>query len=29
VLRVYDLGESEGVKFLTMEYVQGRTCRTS
>jgi tetratricopeptide (TPR) repeat protein/predicted Ser/Thr protein kinase/ribosomal protein L40E len=23
VLRVYDLGESEGVKFLTMEYVQG------
>ena len=23
VLRVYDLGESEGAKFLTMEYVQG------
>jgi eukaryotic-like serine/threonine-protein kinase len=25
VLRVYDLGESDGVKFLTMQYIEGET----
>ncbi|HZR31908.1 MAG TPA: tetratricopeptide repeat protein [Terriglobales bacterium] len=24
VIRIYDLGEAEGVKFITMEYVEGR-----
>lgn len=24
VVRIYDLGEAEGVKFLTMEYIEGR-----
>ena len=29
VLRVYDLGESDGIKFLTMQFVEGGTCRRS
>lgn len=27
VIRIYDLGEAEGVKFITMEYIQGRDLR--
>src|SRR5436309_2460907 len=28
VIRIYDLGEAEGVKFITMEYVEGEDLRT-
>ena len=28
VVRIYDLGESEGVRFITMEYVDGEDLRT-
>src|SRR5246127_2242894 len=28
VVRIYDLGEAEGIKFITMEYVQGADLRT-
>ena len=28
VIRIYDLGEAEGVKFITMEFVEGRDLRT-
>src|SRR5437773_3294573 len=28
VIRIYDLGEAEGVKFITMEYVEGKDLRT-
>ena len=28
VVRIYDLGEAEGVKFITMEYVDGEDLRT-
>jgi tetratricopeptide (TPR) repeat protein/predicted Ser/Thr protein kinase len=28
VVRIYDLGESEGMKFITMEFVEGRDLRT-
>ncbi len=28
VVRIYDLGDAEGVKFITMEFVQGRDLRT-
>src|SRR2546428_5123336 len=28
VMRIYDLGEAEGVKFITMEYVEGEDLRT-
>ena len=29
VVRIYDLGEAEGFKFITMEYVEGRDLRQS
>jgi tetratricopeptide (TPR) repeat protein len=28
VIRIYDLGESEGVKFITMEFIEGQDLRT-
>jgi len=28
IIRIYDLGEGDGVKFLTMEYVEGRDLKT-
>jgi eukaryotic-like serine/threonine-protein kinase len=28
VVRIYDLGDAEGVKFITMEFVEGRDLRT-
>jgi eukaryotic-like serine/threonine-protein kinase len=28
VIRIYDLGEGEGVKFITMEYIEGKDLRT-
>src|SRR3989442_15582784 len=28
VIRIYDLGEAQGVKFITMEFGQGRDLRT-
>src|SRR5437660_6755678 len=28
VIRIYDLGEAEGMKFITMEYVEGEDLRT-
>src|SRR6266478_2997537 len=28
VIRIYDLGEAEGMKFITMEYVEGKDLRT-
>ena len=28
VIRIYDLGEAEGVKFITMEFVEGKDLRT-
>src|SRR2546428_5222597 len=28
VIRIYDLGESEGLKFITMEYIEGADLRT-
>jgi serine/threonine protein kinase/Tfp pilus assembly protein PilF len=28
VIRIYDLGEAEGVKFITMEFIEGRDLRT-
>src|SRR5438477_3279003 len=28
VIRIYDLGEAEGLKFITMEYVEGKDLRT-
>jgi tetratricopeptide (TPR) repeat protein/predicted Ser/Thr protein kinase len=28
VVRIYDLGEAEGVKFITMEYIEGRDLRS-
>jgi len=28
VVRIYDLGEADGVKFITMEYIEGRDLRT-
>src|SRR5439155_14921998 len=28
VIRIYDLGESEGLKFITMEYIEGEDLRT-
>jgi len=28
VVRIYDLGEAEGIKFITMEYVEGEDLRT-
>src|SRR5579864_2040527 len=28
VIRIYDLGESDGIKFITMEYVDGEDLRT-
>jgi serine/threonine protein kinase/tetratricopeptide (TPR) repeat protein len=28
VFRIYDLGEGEGVKFITMEYIEGKDLRT-
>ena len=28
VIRIYDLGEAEGLKFITMEYVEGEDLRT-
>lgn len=28
VIRIYDLGDAEGVKFITMEFVQGRDLRS-
>src|SRR5271165_1950317 len=27
VIRIYDLGEGEGVKFITMEYIEGKDLR--
>ena len=26
VIRIYDLGDADGVKFITMEFVEGGTC---
>src|SRR6266705_1150400 len=28
VIRIYDLGDAEGIKFITMEYVEGEDLRT-
>lgn len=28
VIRIYDLGEAEGVKFITMEFIEGKDLRT-
>jgi eukaryotic-like serine/threonine-protein kinase len=28
VIRIYDLGEAEGVKFITMEYIEGKDLRS-
>ena len=28
VIRIYDLGEGDGVKFITMEYIEGHDLRT-
>ena len=28
VVRIFDLGQANGIKFITMEYVEGRTLRT-
>ncbi len=28
VIRMYDLGESDGIKFITMEYIEGRDLRS-
>jgi len=28
VVRIYDLGEAEGIKFITMEYIEGEDLRT-
>ncbi len=28
VIRIYDLGEAEGLKFITMEYIEGKDLRT-
>ena len=28
VIRIYDLGEGDGVKFITMEYIEGKDLRT-
>jgi serine/threonine protein kinase/tetratricopeptide (TPR) repeat protein len=28
VVRIYDLGEADGVKFITMEYIEGKDLRT-
>src|SRR5574337_195634 len=28
VIRIYDLGEAEGIKFITMEFIEGRDLRT-
>lgn len=28
VVRIYDLGEAEGIKFLTMEYIEGRDLKS-
>ena len=28
VIRIYDLGEGEGVKFITMEYIEGKDLRS-
>ena len=28
VIRIYDLGEGDGVKFITMEYIEGEDLRT-
>ena len=28
VVRIYDLGEADGLKFITMEYVEGEDLRT-
>lgn len=28
VIRIFDLGESEGIKFITMEYVEGKDLKT-
>jgi len=29
VIRIYDLGEAEGVKFITMEFIEGKICGPS
>src|SRR5260370_38525960 len=28
VVRIYDIGEADGVKFITMEYIEGKDLRT-
>jgi len=28
VIRIYDLGEAEGVKFITMEFIEGKDLRS-
>src|SRR3984893_852737 len=28
VIRIYDLGEAEGMKFITMEYIEGEDLRS-
>jgi len=27
VIRIFDLGEADGIKFITMEYIEARICR--
>ena len=28
VIRIFDLGEADGIKFITMEFIDGETLRT-